>query len=123
MKYWLAVAAGGAGGALMRYGIYQLMASYSDRFQWGQLLANFAGCLAIGILFPLMSKWDDQAHGLIVVGFLGALTTMSAFSMEVQRLIVDKRMLDAGIFWSLSTVGCVLMTWCGVFLGMRFLKS
>ncbi len=90
MKAILLVAAGGAGGALLRWfiagGVDRLVGGAGDgggsKFPWGILTANLLGCLAIGVLYGLAETRDwltDATRWLLLVGFLGSFTTFSTF--------------------------------------------
>lgn len=90
MKEWLAVAGGGALGASARYGVYLLVAhAVGVGFPWATLLVNVAGSLAMGALVEVLALvWSPPAwqRGFLVVGFLGAFTTFSTFSLDVASL-------------------------------------
>ena len=84
----LAVALGAAVGALLRWraGLW-LNASWAG-FPLGTLAVNTVGGLLIGIALA----WFEQAPNellrlLLVTGFLGGLTTFSAFSVESLMLL------------------------------------
>jgi CrcB protein len=86
----LAVAIGGAVGAVARYllsGWVQALGGAS--LPWGTLAVNLSGSLAIGFvavwLQHLVSVPDMRE--LIVVGFLGSFTTFSAVSLETLEMI------------------------------------
>jgi|SRR5690606_38044378 len=87
---WLAVALGGACGALARYGINLWLAPLSvGRFPFATLAVNLFGCAAIGVLHVLIvergllpAAWRE----LLMVGVLGGFTTFSAFSIDTLGL-------------------------------------
>lgn len=92
MENLMAVAVGGAVGALLRYGI-SLWAAVSwqtavGRFPIGTFVANVLGGLLIGILFQLFRQISVPAYveALLLTGFLGALTTFSTFGLEIVQL-------------------------------------
>ena len=83
-----AVALGAAMGALMRWaaGLW-LNASWSG-FPLGTLLVNCVGGLLIGAALAHFERVPDELLRLLVVtGFLGGLTTFSAFSVESLLLL------------------------------------
>jgi CrcB protein len=101
----LLVFLGGGLGALTRYGIGLAMVQLAGKtFPWGTLIANVVGCFLAGVigqrvlmLEPAdgdMSRADPvAAHFLrvaVMVGFLGGLTTFSAFGWESVSRLVDK---------------------------------
>ena len=81
------IGAGGAIGAMSRFGIAEFSRRmFSNSFPIGTLLANLAGCFLIGVL--LGSGQADKSEPLrlgVGVGFLGALTTFSTFGAETVR--------------------------------------
>ena len=87
----LAVAAGAALGALVRWQAGVLLAGKGP-FQLGTLLVNVLGGLLIGMSLVLLARPDQQLWRLLVVtGFLGGLTTFSAFSAESLQLLQQGR--------------------------------
>lgn len=86
----LAVAGGGAVGALLRYWVsHHLHAWPGVGFPWATLYVNVAGSFALGVVYVLLAERLDVApewRGAIAVGLLGALTTFSTFSLETLRL-------------------------------------
>ena len=91
-------------GALLRYGI-GLATQYTlgKHFPWGTLIANLLGCLIVGFVGQRVLQLEPSggemavspalAHFLrvaVMVGFLGGLTTFSAFGWETVSRLVDK---------------------------------
>ena len=90
MTQWLAVAFGGAIGAMARYGLTLGAARiWGAGFPWGTLTANALGCFLLGMLAEWslhtesLADWQQQA---LRVGFLGAFTTFSTFAYDTFRL-------------------------------------
>lgn len=90
MQMILAVAGGGAIGALLRYWVSDhLFVWQGSGFPWATLSVNVFGSLALGVVYVLLTERFDLApeyRGAIAVGLLGALTTFSTFSLETLRL-------------------------------------
>lgn len=108
MKLLLAVALGGAVGAVGRHlistQIYQLI---GGTFPWGTLAANVIGCAVLGSLVELMALvWSptEEIRAFLTVGMLGALTTFSAFSLEVVLMMQRREWLIAAPYAVLSVV-------------------
>jgi len=81
----VAIAIGGALGAVLRYGLLVWTQTWSAGFPYGTLLVNVVGSLMAGIVtIVLMEKLalDSVMRGFILVGLLGSLTTFSTFSLE-----------------------------------------
>lgn len=89
LRLSLLVALGGACGALTRFWIGQaLLRGLGAAAPWGTLLVNLGGCALAGAFFAWASLRQDHAgaHALLLVGFLGGLTTFSAFSLDTLSL-------------------------------------
>jgi len=85
----LLVAAGGALGAVLRYGVGQLLARRGAGFPWATLAVNVAGCLALGALMVWVAGRDDFAprvRAFVGIGLLGSLTTFSTLGYETVEL-------------------------------------
>ena len=94
------IAAGGALGALARYGAAVAFARVSLTTGWpvGTWVVNAAGCFAIGLVVPFVlgaGAADQVGRLLVVVGFLGAFTTFSTYSLETLELLRAGRPLVA----------------------------
>jgi CrcB protein len=95
-KNVVVVGAGGALGALARYGI-SLWANtrFETPFPTGTFTINVSGSFAIGLIASLSMgfAWNEQARLFITMGFLGAFTTFSTFEYETLLLVMNgKRM-------------------------------
>lgn len=84
----LAVALGASLGALLRWAAALWINSAWHGFALGTLLVNCAGGLMIGMAFIVFERWPGELpRALVVTGFLGGLTTFSAFSGESLDLL------------------------------------
>lgn len=85
-----AVAAGGALGAVGRYlAVGQVAQWLGHGWPFGTLAVNVVGSFAMGLLIELSAlAWSPspELRAFIGVGFLGAFTTFSTFSMETVLL-------------------------------------
>lgn len=123
MNIWLAVAAGGALGAVARFGLSRAVHAVTGTgFPWGTLIVNVGGCLAMGLFYVLLVERysvGPELRAAIIVGLLGAFTTFSAFSMETLNLMER----GAHAMAAVNVVGSVLLclggAWLGLFLGRQ----
>jgi len=116
----IAVATGGAFGALARYWMAQLGAAFlGDDFPYGIFLVNAVGSLLIGVLFVLIVERELVSavwRSALIVGFLGAFTTFSTFSLQTLGLLESGRLGTAAIYAFGSLVVCLAATAAGLFL-------
>lgn len=113
-----AVAAGGALGALARYGL--AVAAIGAAFPWATLAANVAGSFLIGWASAVFLRESAPARPLatafVMAGFCGGFTTFSLFSLEALTLWRDGAAGLAALY-----VAASLATWlpaCAA--GLRF---
>ena len=87
MKLMLAVAAGGALGAVGRYLVMSQVGHWlGSGFPFATLVVNVAGSFLLGLLIEASAlAWSPapELRALLVVGVLGAFTTFSTFSLDV----------------------------------------
>lgn len=83
-----AVAVGASAGALLRWGAGLWLNAHWSGFPLGTLLVNLVGGLLIGMTLEWFGRTpDEMLRLLLVTGFLGGLTTFSAFSGESLALL------------------------------------
>jgi len=102
----LAVAGGGAVGALCRYGVGVLMLKWHpEAGPLGTLSVNVVGCFLIGVLAPLFerSSLPPAAALALITGFCGALTTFSTFSHEVVELATIRQRFDYATAYAVAS--------------------
>ncbi len=88
LVHGLAVAGGAAAGALVRWRAGVAFNTLWLGFPLGTLLVNVLGGLAIGMALEWFGRQPDEVLKLLLVtGFLGGLTTFSAFSGESLSLL------------------------------------
>ena len=88
----LYVAVGGGAGAVCRYLVSVWIAEQGLRvFPWGTFAVNIAGSFALGLLYELsqIAVVPPEVRMVLAVGFLGAFTTFSTFSLETVNLLRD----------------------------------
>lgn len=112
----LAIALGAALGALGRWGLGLGLNALFPAVPPGTLLANLIGGYLIGLAFSVLSahpEWPPAWRLFLITGFLGGLTTFSAFSVEVALLLQQGRLALAAGAISLHVAGSLAMTFAG----------
>ena len=91
IQFILAVAAGGALGAVVRYLVAIGSArAFGTDFPWGTLIINVTGSFLIGLFAALFAtRWNlpQAARIFLTVGICGGYTTFSTFSLDAWYLI------------------------------------
>ncbi len=116
-----AVAIGGASGALLRFGVnewFRLRAWAT--LPLATLTVNAVGCLLAGMLLAWLEQRGPQSlywRNLLMVGFLGGLTTFSAFAVELLQFLragrIDLALLVAAGNVLLGVLAVSLGWWLG----------
>lgn len=100
-------------------GVYTLL---GRAFPWGTLAVNVLGSLAMGLLFVWLterSSLGPEWRGMLLIGFLGAFTTFSTFSLETMNLLESAAYLKAVLNMLVSVLACVLAAGLGVILARQ----
>ncbi|MBO9490538.1 fluoride efflux transporter CrcB [Endozoicomonas sp. G2_1] len=114
------VALGGASGASLRFYISQLMLNWLGKgFPFATLTVNISGSLIMGLLYSLIEQGIIEVHlsrTLIGIGFLGAFTTFSTFSLDTLLLLQQGELLKAFTNVLLNVGLCLLAAAAGMYL-------
>ena len=121
MQIYFLIALGGACGALSRYGVGRAVNIYLAQVHWplGTFAVNIVGSFTIGALYILITE-KSSLHAdwryVLMVGFLGAFTTFSTFSLESVAMLEAGKIAMA-LFYMLATLtSCVVGCWLGMSL-------
>lgn len=118
MQMVLAIAAGGAIGALARHYVAGAVTrAVGIGFPFGTFTVNMAGSLIMGVLitaFALKFENSQELRGFLTVGLLGSFTTFSTFSLEGALLIQRGDWQGALLY----TFGSLIVGLMSLFIGM-----
>ena len=120
---FIAVGGGAAVGAWLRWGLGIVLNPLFPTLPLGTLAANLIGALLMGVAMELLLRhavMSPEMRLLVTTGFLGGLTTFSAFSAEVVTLLLRKEWLWGSIAIGGHVLGSLAMTIIGI-LTVRFL--
>ncbi|MDQ0378530.1 fluoride efflux transporter FluC [Amycolatopsis thermophila] len=116
------VAAGGAVGALARYGLAQAWPTAAGHFPWATFVTNVLGCFLIGVLMVLVTE-VRVAHRLVRpfvgVGVLGGFTTFSTYAVEFHGLLTPGHAAVAFAYLGGTLLAAMLAVIAGVALTRR----
>lgn len=118
MYYYLAIAFGGAAGAVSRYWLSTTVERFNGTaFPFGTFFVNVVGSFLIGVFFIIFAEklqLVDQWRPIVIIGFLGALTTFSTFSLDA-LLLFQQGHYNTAFFYILSSVVlCLFAAFCGM---------
>jgi len=122
MNSIIAIAFGGAAGAVLRFlistGVYQWL---GRSFPYGTLTVNILGSFLIGLLTEALvlqrMALTNEYRSAILVGLFGSLTTFSTFSLETIYLIEQGNIVKTLLNILLNVCVCLLVVWIGLLLG------
>jgi CrcB protein len=105
--HWLSVAVGGALGAMARYGVSSIIFNPSShKFPSATMSVNVLGSLVMGLLFVIIVEkgaLPTEMRSLLMIGFIGAFTTFSTFSLDALGLWQNGHLFMA-LTYALGTV-------------------
>ena len=123
MKTLLAVAIGGAVGAIGRHLVAsQVTKIFGTGFPLGTLTVNVIGSFVMGCLIETMAlAWSPapEFRAFLTVGMLGAFTTFSTFSMEVVLLAGRGQYVEVAAY----VLASVALSVGGLLLGLHLVRT
>jgi len=120
MNNLLMIALGGALGAMSRFGVAAAVNSVLQQkfplshFPFATLAVNFFGSFFIGILYVLIvehASIHQDWRNVLMIGFLGAFTTFSTFSLETINLLEHGQIATALGYMASSMISCIVAVW------------
>jgi fluoride exporter len=91
-------------------------------FPYSTLIINVLGSFAVGLVFILLVERNLLApiwRSVLMVGFLGAFTTFSTFSLQALGLMEEGRYMGALGYIASSVITCILATALGMYLARQ----
>ena len=120
----LAVALGASLGAVMRWAAGLWMNPVWHGFPLGTLLVNCAGGLMIGVALIGFERWPSELpRAFVITGFLGGLTTFSAFSGESLHLLQRGQLVMAVLHAAAHVFGSLACVAAGYGLARLILRT
>jgi CrcB protein len=123
LSLWLAVAAGGALGSLLRHGVNHLFSSLVERpIPHATAAVNLIGAGVIGILAGLIASGhlhlSAAMRTFVFVGILGGFTTFSSFMLDTLTLFYGGEPVVAIVNVLGQTVLGLAAIWAGYYVGL-----
>jgi CrcB protein len=125
MKNFFYIGLAAAMGAWSRWGIGILLNAMHPVIPLGTLTANLVGGYLMGISMGAFELFNDLSPDLkiiINIGFLGGLTTFSAFTAEVFQLLQKNEFVASLTLIALHVIGSLLMAYLG-WLSISLIKQ
>ncbi|HEV7393547.1 MAG: fluoride efflux transporter CrcB [Burkholderiales bacterium] len=122
---FLAVGAGAALGAWLRWGLSVALNHLTPNLPLGTLASNIIGGYLIGVAVEVLvhhSLLSPEWRLFIITGFLGGLTTFSTFSAEAVNLLSRDQYAWATALIGAHLAGSLIMTMLGI-MTVRALTS
>ena len=125
MKNITLVALGGSAGAVARYALTRVISdTVIHHYPWATLVINLSGCFFIGIMFVLFEEAlvSDELKALLSVGFLGAFTTFSTYSLETINLFHAGHIKSGLTNIALSNIAGIFFVFAGFYVGKLIVR-
>jgi CrcB protein len=107
---------------VLRHGVNHAGARWIGMgFPWGTFVVNVAGCFLMGVaatVFAQRAQMAPEWRALVATGFLGGLTTFSAFSLDFAQLLDEGFVARAAIYFAAT----LLLSFLGFYLGAGLTK-
>ena len=124
MQAFLLVGAGGALGAMGRYGVGTLVGRvWHGGLPLGTLAVNIVGSLAMGLLVGFLARytpeWQAQARLFLAIGLFGGFTTFSAFSLDAV-ILIERGQFGLAFVYALASV---VLSVLALFIGLIVMRG
>jgi CrcB protein len=121
------VCLGGAAGTGVRY-LVNLWATprLGTGFPYATLIVNLAGCFLISLVMYIALRavsFSEDLRLVLTTGFMGGLTTYSAFNYETSKLLDSGASATAAANVGITLVGCFAAGYLGMLIGRALVGS
>ena len=126
LQQFAAVGVGAALGAWLRWGLGAALNPIVPSLPLGTLAANLVGGFAMGIAMALAARHgllSREAELFVMTGFLGGLTTFSAFSAEATTLLMKGEWGLGAMLVAGHVIGSIVLTIAGFALARSLLPA
>jgi len=118
----LAVGAGGAIGAILRFLVQIMLVNHYAADSWlATLMVNILGCFLMGMMASFASlsgSVPEPLRGFLAIGLFGALTTFSSFALDNWGFVL-RGSFSGAFLYSTASIGLSLLAFAGGILLMR----
>ena len=96
-----------------------ILERFGPEFPLGTLVINVTGSFVIGVVYVLLERHaaPDWVRPLVMIGFLGAYTTFSSFSLETLALVERGAWVAAGTNVLTSVAASLVAVYLGTVAG------
>jgi CrcB protein len=117
----LIIGCGGFLGAISRFLVSELVYTFIGAgLPYGTLAVNLTGSFLLGIVAQIGLSGNllpDSVNSFVGIGFLGAFTTFSTFSVQTLELLESGSLLKAFLNIFLNITLCLIGAWGGFTAG------
>ena len=110
--HWFAVAIGGALGSIARYALSTYIFDISShKCPYATLIVKVLGTFVMGILFVVIverSAMPAEMRSLLMIGFVGAFTTFSTFSLDALGLWQNGHIFMSLVYMLATIILCLI---------------
>jgi len=120
MRTAIWVGVGGFFGSMARYGVAGVVSRVNEAFAWGTFVVNVTGSFAAGLLIAALGHrlaLHPDLRIAVTVGFIGAYTTFSTFTLETFEFAETGSGQLAIVNVVASVAVGVIAVWAGTLLG------
>jgi len=122
--HWTVVLGIGLAGAIGTLSRYWLSGNVNKTcgigFPWGTVSVNLLGCFLFGLIWILAEERSligPAARTVILIGFMGGLTTFSSLAGDTMGLLREAQYLRAFANVAMQNIAGLTLLWLGIVTG------